>query len=279
MARLSIARCLYALATLSSAYGAVTVHKIGEGPNQQQATATTSSPASEYTGSAAYDPTVLDPPAPPGNLNRDFTINLPQGGLPGLSIKQDGSYLGFSIELSVANRAIGTNSSILAVPFLNHIQNVANRAGIVRVRVGGNTQEKAILRPEGLPGGKILVKTATSDTTTWTPHVEFSPDLVVMLANVAKLVKTEIFLGLNFDNFKDPSNAVLYAALAEQTLGNNLKGLALGNEPDLYDRPWHNKRPSPYTLDQYMNEWGGVASALTANPGYTNKQILMGPST
>ncbi|KAG8695561.1 hypothetical protein FRC09_009083 [Ceratobasidium sp. 395] len=194
MARLSFARCLYVLATLSSTYGAVTVHKIGEGPNQQQATATASSPASDYTGSAAYDPTVLDPPAPPGNLNRDFTINLPQGGLPGLSIKQDGSYLGFSIELSVANRAIGTNSSILAVPFLNHIQNVVNRAGKVRVRVGGNTQEKAILRPEGLPGGKILVKTATSDTTTWTPHVEFSPDLVVMLANVAKLIKTEIFL-------------------------------------------------------------------------------------
>ncbi|KAG8713837.1 hypothetical protein FRC09_018268 [Ceratobasidium sp. 395] len=279
MARLSIARCLYALATLSSAYGAVTVYRVSDDPNQQQATATASSPASEYTGSAAYDPTVLNPPAPPGDLNRDFTVNLPQGGLPNLSIKQSGAYLGFSIELSVANRAIGSNSSILAVPFLNHIQNVANRAGSVRVRVGGNTQEKAILRPEGLPDGKILIKTATSDTTTWTPHVEFSPDLVVMLGNVAKLVKTEVFLGLNFDNVQDPSNAVLYAALAEQTLGDNLKGIALGNEPDLYDRPGHNKRPEPYTFDQYMNEWGGVANALAANPGYTNKQILMGPST
>ncbi|KAG8695559.1 hypothetical protein FRC09_009081, partial [Ceratobasidium sp. 395] len=275
MARLSIARCLYALATLSSAYGAVTVYRVSDDPNQQQATATASSPASEYTGSAAYDPTVLNPPAPPGDLNRDFAINLPQGGLPNLSIKQSGAYLGFSIELSVANRAIGSNSSILAVPFLNHIQNVANRAGSVRVRVGGNTQEKAILRPEGLPDGKILIKTATSDTTTWTPHVEFSPDLVVMLGNVAKLVKTEVFLGLNFDNVQDPSNAVLYAALAEQTLGDSLKGIALGNEPDLYDRPGHNKRPEPYTFEQYMTEWGGVANALAANPGYTNKQILM----
>jgi hypothetical protein len=55
--------------------------------------------------------------------------------------------------------------------------------------------------------------------------------------------------------------------------------MALGNEPDLYDRPGHNKRPEPYTFDQYMNEWGGVATALATNPGYTNKNILMGPST
>ncbi|KAG9124057.1 hypothetical protein FRC07_013010 [Ceratobasidium sp. 392] len=278
MARLSFVRCVYALAVLPAfVKSAVTVYKVNEDPTT--ATPTASSPASEYTGSAAYDPTVLKPPAPPGDLNRDFTVNLPQGGIAGLSIKQSGSYLGFSIELSVANRVVGKNSSLLAVPFLNHIQNVANRAGVVRVRVGGNTQEKAMLRPEGLPDGKILIKTATSDTTTWTPHVEFAPDLVTMLGNVAKLVKTEVFLGLNFDNVKDPSNAVLYAALAEQTLGDNLKGIALGNEPDLYDRPGHDKRPNPYTFEQYMGEWGSVANALATNPGYTNKQILMGPST
>ena len=40
----------------------------------------------------------------------------------------------------------------------------------------------------------------------------------------------------------DPSNQVAFAALAEQTLGSNLHGMALGNEPDLYDRPGHGKR-------------------------------------
>ncbi|QRV80175.1 glycoside hydrolase family 79 protein [Ceratobasidium sp. AG-Ba] len=278
MARLSFTRCVYALATLATcANAAVTVYKIDD--RDAQLTATSSADAATYTGSAAYDPTVLNPPPPPDNLNRDFTIQLPQGGVAGLSIPQKGSYFGFSIELSVANRAIGSNSSIIAVPFLNHIANVANRGGAVRVRVGGNTQETAILRPEGLPDGKILIKTGNRETTTWTPHVEFAPDLVQMLANIAKLVKTEIYLGLNFDNVQDPSNAVAFAALAEQLLGENLHGIALGNEPDLYDRPGHNKRPEPYTFDQYMSEWGGVANALAQNPGYSNKQMLMGPST
>ncbi|KAG9080196.1 hypothetical protein FRC06_006963, partial [Ceratobasidium sp. 370] len=122
MARLSFVRCVYALAALSTyANGHVTVYKVGDDKNSQL-TATTTAGAASYTGSAAYDPTVLNPPAPPDRLNRDYTIQvnlalatkehnadiihaqLPQGGMSGLSIPQSGSYLGFSIELSVATR-------------------------------------------------------------------------------------------------------------------------------------------------------------------------------
>jgi hypothetical protein len=77
----------------------------------------------------------------------------------------------------------------------------------------------------------------------------------------------------------DISNQVAFAAMAEEMLGSNLHGIALGNEPDLYDRPGHMKRPEPYTFDQYMNEWGGVASALATDPRYSNHHMLMGPST
>ncbi|CAE6458557.1 unnamed protein product [Rhizoctonia solani] len=268
---------LVLLVTATISHAAVTVHRIdGLGA---QGTTTTSADAAGYTGSAAYDPTILNPPAPPQQFNRDFVIVLGQGDPAGISIPIPGSYLGFSIELSVVNRAIGTNSSVLAVPFLNHIVNVANRAGIVRIRVGGNTQERAILRPEGFPGGEILIKTAIGQTTTETPHVEFSPELIEMLANVANLVKTEIYLGLNFMDISNASNQVAFAAMAQEILGPNLHGIALGNEPDLYDRPGHQKRPEPYTFEQYMNEWGGVANALITNPAYTNHHLLMGPST
>ncbi|CAE6368779.1 unnamed protein product [Rhizoctonia solani] len=256
---------------------AVTVYRAGD--QGAYASTTTSAEAASYTGSAAYDPTVLAPPAPPGQLNRDFVVVLRQGTPEGASIPIPGSYLGFSVELSVANRAIGKNSSVLAVPFLNHMVNVANRAGTVRVRVGGNTQERAILRPEGFPGGEILIKTQESSTTTWTPHVEFAPDLIKMLANFASLVKTEIFLGLNFMDLNDMSNQVAFAAMAEQELGSSLHGIAVGNEPDLYDRPNHQKRIEPYTYQQYMDEWGRLSSQLATNPAYTNHQILMGPST
>ncbi|CAE6438199.1 unnamed protein product [Rhizoctonia solani] len=244
------------------------------------AAATGDQTASSSTATpAAYDPTVLNPPPPPAQLSRDFVVLLKQGDPEGASIPIPGSYLGFAIELSVANQVIGKNSSLLAVPFLNHIVNVANRAGAVRVRVGGSTQERAILRPDGLPGGEMLIETERGSTTTETPRVEFTPDLIKMLANVASLVKTEIYLGLNFMDITNTSNQVAFAAMAEEMLGSNLHGIALGNEPDLYDRPGYVKRPGPYTFDQYMNEWGRVSSALATNPTYSNHNMLMGPST
>ncbi|CAE7142978.1 unnamed protein product [Rhizoctonia solani] len=258
-------------------YAEITVYRVGD--QGAYASTTTSAAAASYTGSAAYDPTVLTPPAPPAQFNRDFVVLLGQGDPEGASIPIPGSYLGFSIELSVANRAIGTNSSVLAVPFLNYLVNLVNRGGAVRIRVGGNTQERAVLRPEGFPGGEILIKPQQGSTTTWTPHVEFAPDLIRMLANVATLVKTEIYLGLNFMDITDTSNQVAFAAMAEEMLGSNLHGIALGNEPDLYDRPGHMKRPEPYSLEQYMTEWGSVSSALATNPKYSNHQMLMGPST
>jgi hypothetical protein len=55
-------------------------------------------------------------------------------------------------------------------------------------------QERAILQPDGFPGGEMLIKTSIGSTTTSTPHVEFSPELIKMLANIANMVKSEIYL-------------------------------------------------------------------------------------
>lgn len=68
-------------------------------------TLTTSTRAAQYTGSAAYDPTVLKPPPIPNPApNTNFGLQLYSGGMSGLSIKQHGAFLGFSIEFSVSNQ-------------------------------------------------------------------------------------------------------------------------------------------------------------------------------
>jgi hypothetical protein len=67
-------------------------------------TSTAAAADATYTGSAAYDTTVLNPPAPPTDLAKDFPVQLLSGGMDGLSIKQKGSFMGFSIELSVADQ-------------------------------------------------------------------------------------------------------------------------------------------------------------------------------
>lgn len=38
------------------------------------------------------------------------------------------------------------------------MKNIQVRSGDVKVRVGGNTQEKAVFFPDGLPGGETILK-------------------------------------------------------------------------------------------------------------------------
>jgi len=70
-----------------------------------QLTTTGSADASSYTGAAAYNPTVLNaPPVPVPPIPVNFGIQLQNGGVSGLSIPLNGSFLGFSIEFSVSNQ-------------------------------------------------------------------------------------------------------------------------------------------------------------------------------
>lgn len=142
-------------------------------------TGTSSADAASYTGAAAYNPTVLNPPPIPDPLPpMQFRIQLQNGGTTGVSIVQSGSFVGFSIEMSVANQAreypsfhevlsltrtVGKNSSYIQVPFLNLMANLQQRAGRVYVRVGGNTQETAV-HVDSLPDGKMIQKDNANTT-------------------------------------------------------------------------------------------------------------------
>lgn len=71
------------------------------------ASASASAAAANYTGAAAYDPTVLTPPAVPSPAPpTQFSIQLNSNpsNVQGLSIAQQGSFMGFSIEFSVINQ-------------------------------------------------------------------------------------------------------------------------------------------------------------------------------
>ncbi|OJA18107.1 hypothetical protein AZE42_11989 [Rhizopogon vesiculosus] len=120
---------------------------------------TATSAAATYTGAAAYDPTVLTPPPVPTGLTTQFAIQLSSSSaaVQGLSIPQKGSFMGFSIEFTVINQIFGINATYLQVPFLNLMALIRERAGEVLIRVGGNTQETAVL-VDSLPGGVMMTK-------------------------------------------------------------------------------------------------------------------------
>ena len=70
------------------------------------ASATRTGATANYTGAAAYNPTILNAPPPPGSqaLPTQFSIQLNNAVPPGASIQQNGSFFGFSIEMSVVNQ-------------------------------------------------------------------------------------------------------------------------------------------------------------------------------
>lgn len=238
-------------------------------------TATSSADAASYTGAAAYNPTVLNPPPIPDPLPpMQFGIQLQNGGTTGVSIVQSGSFVGFSIEMSVANQALGKNSSYIQVPFLNLMANLQQRAGRVYVRVGGNTQETAV-HVDSLPDGKMIQKDNTNTTNpTQTPPLDYTNDLFHLMRGISELVNIRWFLGIPFFNINP-----FQLAIAEQSqaiLGDFLAGLQAGNEPDLYVR--HGHRTDPYGPSDYGNEFGALVQAMGNDANAVNKNLLIGPN-
>lgn len=60
---------------------------------------------------------------------------------------------------------VGKNSSFIQVPFLNLMMNLQERAGLVLIRLGGNTQEYATM-VDSLDNGKAIMKQQASNTQT-----------------------------------------------------------------------------------------------------------------
>lgn len=184
----------------------VTVYSTGS----QAIFSTMTAAAANYTGAAAYNPTVLQaPPVPNPAPQTNFNIQLQPGGMQGLSIPLPGSFFGFSVEFSVANQVralhvnpcvsnmpilisyslVGKNrwifecstaddymltipSTLIQVPFLNLMGNLAARGGRVNVRVGGNTQETASL-VDAIPNGADLQKDYGSSGNPVGRHAKF----------------------------------------------------------------------------------------------------------
>ncbi|KAJ3981054.1 glycoside hydrolase family 79 protein [Lentinula detonsa] len=266
---------LFPIIFLLPVYAQVTVYGI-TGQQFIGQTATNTAAAANYTGSAAYDPTVLTAPGIPiGDQypSLQFDIQLQNGGTNGLSLTQQGSFLGFSVEMSVVNQVLGRNSTYLQVPFLNLMANVVQRGGAVNVRVGGNTQDLAVL-VDSLPDGKIIQKdTSASTNPTDTPPLQFTNDLIIMMRNISDLTNVRWYLGIPFN---DTNWRLAIAEQGQQILGDYLLGLQAANEPDLYAD--HGHRNLSYSPSDYLSEMQSLVSAMSSDSNIRNQSVLIAPN-
>ncbi|KAG0694605.1 glycoside hydrolase family 79 protein [Suillus ampliporus] len=215
------------------------------GPHVQSPFVTTTAASASYTGAASYDQTILNAPAPPNPPpSTQFNVELQTGDVSGLSIQQEGSFFGFSIEFSVTTQVLGLNSSFLQVPFLNLMANLRQRGG--------------------------SVKTAT-------PPLVFTSEIIKMMAEISALTDVYWYMGVPFN---DTQNWRLQIAeVGEAMLGKYLIGLQAGNEPDLYSR--HGPvlpRPDSYSPQDYKDEFGLLIDAVNADSNIPNKNLLIGPN-
>ncbi|KAF7321151.1 Glyco-hydro-79C domain-containing protein [Mycena chlorophos] len=242
-------------------------------------TPTASASTGSYTGVQAYNPTTLNPPPVPTGVPTSFNVDLEEGVPAGASIEQTGDFLGFSVEMSVSNQVLGKNSTQLQVPFLNLMANIVQRAGSVRIRVGGNSQESATLvEAADIPNGRILQKNLTGVTgTTQTPPLEYSNDLIYMMSNISNLVNVKWFLGIPWF-VTDPFNLAIIGA-ADAILGDKIIGYQAANEPDLYFA--HGHRPSTYGPFDYFGEFSDLITQLASSgldPDGRAATLMLGPS-
>ncbi|KAI8996273.1 hypothetical protein BD414DRAFT_477356 [Trametes punicea] len=275
---------LFCLATLWTYARAVTVYG-QQGITIPSAVAATDAAAatsladenSWITALAAYNNVSLTPPPLPDPLpSLQFGIQLLNNAqnVQGLSVQQMGSFMGFSIEMSVVEQVIGKNASFIQVPFLNLISTLASRAGMVRIRVGGNTQETATL-VGSLPNNSMIAKDKQdASNPTETPVLDFTAELIYLLANVSSLVNAKWYLGIPFN---DTSNLRLQIAeAAESILGDNVLAFQVGNEPDLYAD--HGHRPPGYNQTDYFNDFGVVVQAIQNDQQIPVRGNLVAPS-
>ncbi|KAG8918375.1 hypothetical protein FRC01_001896 [Tulasnella sp. 417] len=234
--------------------------------------ATGTAAMAQYTV-ASTDQTFLNAPPPPADFNPATFIQLYEGGMDGMGQPTPGSLFGFSIELSVAAMLMGEKAELLRPEFLNYCAILEARAGGVTIRVGGNTQDRATLNVNGNPNGHTIEKYKAIDAgPTATPEVHFTLDLLTAMAEISKLVNVKWFFGVPFLNVNADGNAAVVVQNSMSILGDNLLGLQLANEPDLYGP--HLKKYEGYSIPDFMNE----TTYMLANLPFQGSANVVGPS-
>lgn len=131
---------------------------------------------------------------------------------------------------------MGQHATTINPIFLNYMANIKNRAGCGPViRVGGNTQESSTLILDESTDTTEKIKIDNYSPTN-TPIINYTPELLYIMANVSSLINVEWFFGLSFNETSVAAhnpNVPVAAEWVQRILGSNLRGLALGNEPDM----------------------------------------------
>ena len=136
------------------------------------------------------------------------------------------SFIGFSLEHDMAWTWTGLDH---VRPSFVTLMGILARGGGTTFRIGGNSADYSLYNPRHLP----LPNATSGFAYTWSID---DAQIRALHAGVAA-VKGQLVFGLNFRNATNASHAIQHARAIERLIGwgdVTLKGLEVGNEPDLY---------------------------------------------
>jgi hypothetical protein len=115
------------------------------------------------------------------------------------------------------------------------------------IRIGGNTSERTVWRPQAGPAAGSFIIT---------------PESIDRLAEVLRIAGWKLIYGLNLAR-GTPQDTAAEAAYVARAVGANLLAFQIGNEPDGFGR-WTAVRPQTYDAAAFLAEWGIFHAAIRA---------------
>jgi hypothetical protein len=198
-----------------------------------------------------------------------FAVAVVDGGVPQQSASQvynllvadTGSATQVTLAATASNFSIGSTfaglsyekskmSSALFSPGNSTLIALFNRLGANLLRIGGNSVDHTLWNGKG-PGETVN---------------QVSPSDVDRLAGFLKACNWQVLYGIDFLDeaaspvtTADPSLVAAEAVYAMQSLGDNLYGFELGNEPDLYQ-----KQITGFEYATFQSQWEIYRNAILA---------------
>jgi len=175
------------------------------------------------------------------------TATVSVGPTSGLSL--DSTFAGFSYEKSILSEPLFDSGNKVLIQLFQNL-------GPGILRIGGNSVNKTTWDPNGT--GLTAGSTSPAD--------------VDRLAAFLRATGWRVIYGLNATT-SSASLSAAEAAYASTSLGSQLYGFEIGNEPDLYAS--NGLKPSTYDFSDFLSDWDSYSSAIeTAVSG----AVMTGPA-
>lgn len=199
--------------------------------------------------------TLLANPVPPGGLaGRPVSVHVDATPTAVAAVSPD--FLGLSFEASDLQTIAGyaTNGNLIRL---------MRSVGPGVMRFGGFSADHTTAWIDDAPapiGATGPVGPAGNNIPAWASSTITPADLAG-IAGIADATGWRVLLTVNLGHY-DPAAAADEAQSAEQALGSNLVGIAIGNEPDHFVND--GLRPSGWSVQSYLAELSAYESAISA---------------